>query len=152
MSTNDERFESHLRAVTSEADAVPEHVVADAKALFALRDLDAELAQLVADSLVDEPAVLTRALIADVRMLSFLCGDVTIELDVDTDPVTGRVSLHGAAVGVAGDVVVVLTGHRVVSPLDQDGHFDLQLPTGGPLRLELTKPDGGRVTTPWITV
>lgn len=152
MSRNDDGFEARLRDVTTEADPVPEHVVADAKALFVLRDLDAELAELVADSAVDEQAVLTRALVSDVRMLSFACGDVTVELDVDSDPVGGRVSLHGAAVGATGQVIVVLTGHRVPTPLDDDGHFDLQLPTGGPLRLELTRPDGGRVTTTWITV
>jgi len=151
MSTSDDGFESRLRDVTSEADAVPEHVIADAKSLFALRSLDAELAELVADSWVDEPAVLTRALVADVRMLSFVCGDITIELDVDTDPVTGRVRIHGVAVGAAGDVTVVLTGHRLAVPLE-DGHFDLELPTGGPMRLELNRPDGGRVTTAWITV
>ncbi len=149
--TTDDTFESRLRDVTSEADPVPEHVVADAKAVFVLRDLDAELAELVADSWVDEPAVLTRALVADVRMLSFVCGDITIELDIDNDPVSGRVHIHGVAVGAAGDVVVVLTGHRLTVPLD-DSHFDLELPTGGPLRLELTRPDGGRVTTTWITV
>jgi hypothetical protein len=151
MSTSEDAFEARLRGITSEADAVPDHVVADAKAVFVLRDLDAELAELVADSSVDEPMVLTRALVSDVRMLSFACGDVTIELDVDTDTVTGRVSLHGVAIGASGDVVVVLTGHRVQTTLD-DGHFDLELPTGGPLRLELTRPDGGRVTTTWITV
>jgi hypothetical protein len=151
MSTSEESFEARLRDVTAEADPVPEHVVADAKALFILRDLDAELAELVADSWVDEPAVLTRALVADVRMLSFECGDITVELDVDTDPVSGRVHIHGVAVGALGEVIVVLTGHRLAVPLD-DNHFDLELPTGGPLRLELTRPDGGRVTTTWITV
>jgi hypothetical protein len=151
MSTSEESFEARLRDVTAEADPVPEHVVADAKALFILRDLDAELAELVADSWVDEPAVLTRALVADVRMLSFVCDEVTVELDVDTDPVSGRIALHGVAVGATGEVVVVLTGHRLAVPLE-DGHFDLELPSGGPLRLELTRSDGGRVTTAWITV
>lgn len=151
MSTQDDSLEARLRQVTAEADPVPDHVVADAKALFTLRDLDAELAELVADSWVDEPSVLTRALVADVRMLSFACGDVTIELDVDTDPVSGRVHLHGVAIGATGEVVVVLTGHRLSVPL-VGGHFDLELPSGGPLRLELTRPDGGRVTTAWITV
>lgn len=151
MSTDDS-FESLLRDVTNEADPVPEHVVADAKSLFALRDLDAELADLVADSWVDEPAVLTRALVSDVRMLSFACDGLTIELDVDTDPVSGRVHIHGIALGAAGDAVVVLTGHRLRTPLQDGGHFDVELPTGGPLRLELTRSDGGRVTTAWITV
>jgi hypothetical protein len=151
VSTADDRFEERLRATTAEADAVPQSVIDDAKALFALRDLDAELAALVADSLVDEPAVLTRALVSDVRMLSFAHDDVTIDLDIETDPVTHRVRIHGSVVGDVVDVLLVLTGQRVHVQLD-DGHFDESLPTGGPLRVEVTTPDGRRITTSWITV
>lgn len=154
MTTPEDRFETRLRDVTVEADRVPQQVVDDAKALFALRDLDAELAALVTDSLVDEPAVLTRALVSDVRMLSFAHDDVTIDVDVETDPVTNRVRIHGSvvgAIGAVGEVLLVLTGQRVHAPLE-DGHFDVSLPTGGPLRLEVTTSDGRRITTSWITV
>jgi hypothetical protein len=151
MSTPDDRLESRLRHLAAEADPVPESVVSDAKALFALRDLDAELAQLVADSLVDEPAVLTRALISDVRMLSFAHDDVTIELDIDTDPVTGRISLRGIVAGGTGELVLVRTGERVPIPL-VDGQFALSLAVGGPIRLELREDSGRRITTSWITV
>jgi hypothetical protein len=152
MTTPDERFEGRLRDITSEADPVPAHVVDAAKALFVLRDLDAELAELVSDSLVDAPEVLTRALVADVRMLAFSCGDVTVELDVDTDPVSGRVSVHGVVVGPVSQAVLVHTAGRVPVALDEDGHLDFSLPVGGPIRLELTRSDGGRVTTVWVTV
>jgi hypothetical protein len=151
MSTDDDRLESQLRLVAGQADPVPEQVVADAKALFALRDLDAELAELVADSLIDEPAVLTRALVSDVRMLSFAHDDVTIELDIDTDPVTGRISLRGLVAGATGELVLVRTGQRLPIPLE-DGHFAQSLAVGGPLRLELRLADGRRITTAWVTV
>ena len=101
----DDELERRLRALATEADPPPALVVDAAKAAFALRDLDAELAVLVADSAVDDPAVLTRAVVSDVRMLSFECGDVAVELDVETDPLSRRVRLSGLAVGAVGAVV-----------------------------------------------
>jgi hypothetical protein len=152
MSTPEDQLEARLRAIAVEADPTPEHVVDAARAAFALRDLDAELAALVADSAVDTPAVLTRAVVADVRMLSFECGSVTVELDVETDPVTQELTLNGLAVGAIGDVVVVRTDSREAVALTADGRFRAGSVVPGPLRLELTTGDGRRVTTSWITV
>jgi hypothetical protein len=152
MSDRDERLEVRLRALATEADPVPNLVHDAARAAFTMRDLDAELAVLVADSAVDDPAVITRSLVSDVRMLSFECADVTVELDVDTDPMTHLVRLRGLAVGATGDVVIVRTDSRTPTPLDVDGRFDTPEIPAGPVRLELTTPDGRRVTTSWVSV
>ena len=55
---DDEALLSGLRAVATESDPVPDDVRAAAKAAFGLRSLDAELAELVANSLdeVGRPA------------------------------------------------------------------------------------------------
>jgi len=147
-----DEFELKLRSVTSEADPVPDGVLEAASAAFALRTLDAELAALVADSLVDDAAVVTRALVSDVRMLSFSCGDVTVEVDVETDPSSGSLRLHGIAVGAAGDVVIVRAVSRSSVPLADGGRFDAGAVEPGPVRLELTTPDGHRVTTAWVSI
>ena len=147
-----DEFELKLRAVTSEADPVPEAVLDAATAAFALRTLDAELAELVADSLVDDAAVVTRAVVSDVRMLSFACGDVSVEVDVETDPSSGSLRLHGFAVGAAVEVVIVRASSRSSVPLAAGGRFDAGLVEPGPLRLELTTPDGHRVTTAWVSI
>jgi hypothetical protein len=147
-----DQFELKLRAVTSEADPVPEAVLDAATAAFALRTLDAELAELVADSLVDDAAVVTRAVVSDVRMLSFACGDVSVEVDVETDPSSGSLRLHGFAVGAAVEVVIVRASSRSSVPLAAGGRFDAGLVEPGPLRLELTTPDGHRVTTAWVSI
>jgi len=147
-----DQFELKLRAVTSEADPVPEAVLDAATAAFALRTLDAELAELVADSLVDDAAVVTRAVVSDVRMLSFACGDVSVEVDVETDPSSGSLRLQGIAIGAAGDVVIVRATTRSSVPLADGGRFDAGSVEPGPLRLELTTPDGHRVTTAWISI
>jgi hypothetical protein len=152
VSDRDDELERRLRALATEADPPPALVVESAKAAFALLDLDAELAVLVADSAVDDPAVLTRAVVSDVRMLSFECGDITVELDVEADPLSRRVRLSGLAVGAVGDVVLVRADARTPTPLDADGRFGSDDLLPGPLRLELTSPDGRRVTTSWVSV
>jgi hypothetical protein len=152
MSTPEDRLEARLRAIATEADPPPELVLESARAAFAMRDLDAELASLIADSALDEAGVLTRSVVADVRMLSFECGTVSVELDVDADPLTRSLRLRGLAVGAVGDVVVVRSDGRTAVPLDEDGRFGLGDVAPGPVRLELTTPDGRRVTTSWVSV
>ncbi len=152
MSDRDDELERRLRALATEADPPPELVVESARAAFALRDLDAELAELIADSAVDDPAVLTRAVVSDVRMLSFECGDVVVELDVEADPLSRRVRLSGLAVGAVGVVTIVRADSRSTVDLADGGRFVADSVEPGPLRLELTTPDGRRVTTSWIHV
>ncbi|HET7902452.1 MAG TPA: hypothetical protein VFL59_14820 [Candidatus Nanopelagicales bacterium] len=152
MSQRDDDFERRLRAMATEADPPPSLVYEAARAAFSLRDLDAELAELVADSLVDDPAVLTRAVVSDVRMLSFECGDVVVELDVETDPLSRLVRLSGLAVGAVGAVTIVRADDRSSVDLADGGRFVADGISPGPLRLELTTPDGRRVTTSWIHV
>lgn len=152
MSTAEDDLEARLRAIAAEAEPPPEHVLDAARAAFALRDLDAELAALVADSAVDAPAVLTRAVVSDVRMLSFECGSVTVELDVESDPGTHLLRLSGLAVGAIGEVVVVRSESRAAVEISADGRFTAEGIEPGPMRLELTSADGRRVTTSWITL
>ena len=149
---NVEDMESKLRAVTGEADPLPDLVLEAGRAAFAMRTIDTELAELVADSAYADSGLVTRAVASDVRMLSFECGDVTVELDAETDPTTRSVRLQGIAVGAVGDVVVVRATERHVFPLGPDGRFDAGTTEAGPLRLELTTPDGRRVTTSWVSV
>lgn len=152
MSDRDDELERRLRALATEADPPPPLVVESAKAVFALRDLDAELAELVADSAVDDPAVLTRAVVSDVRMLSFECGVIVVELDVEADPLSRRVRLSGLAVGAVGVVTLVRSDGRSTVDLADGGRFVADDVEPGPLRLELTTSDGRRVTTSWIHV
>lgn len=150
MSIDD--FESRLRSVTGEADPVPSLVLDSARAAFAMRDVDAELAELVADSAYDDEGLLTRSVVSDVRMLSFECGTVTVEIDAESDPSSRSLRLQGMAVGATGDVVIVRGDSRTSVPLGDDGRFDAGTVPPGPLRLELTTSDGRRVTTSWVSI
>ena len=94
----------------------------------------------------------TRALVSDVRMLSFECGSVTVELDVEGDAGTPLLRLSGLAVGASGEVVVVRPESRAGAALAADGRFTVEAVEPGPMRLELTTSDGRRVTTSWVTL
>ena len=144
--------EARLRAVTGEADPVPSLVLDAARAAFTMRAVDAELAELVADSAYDDEGLLTRSVVSDVRMLSFECGTVSVEIDAESDPSSRSLRLQGIAVGAIGDVVIVRSDSRSAVPLGHDGRFDAGTVPPGPLRLELTTSEGRRVTTSWVSI
>lgn len=132
-----------LGRVLDRTDPVPPDAVATARSAD-WATLDAELAELTFDSLLDERAVALRDDDGEVRSLTFAAGDRTVEIDVTADELVGRVD-------PAGEVpveVVQPTGRRQVR-VDELGRF--RAPVGpGPLRLQLVL--GGRpTTTPWVT-
>lgn len=91
---SDDELAGWLAAAARRFDPVPEDVLAAARGSFAWRAVDAELAGLAYDSLVDEdqlPAVVRGANRS--RMLSFQAPDLTVEVEVDesgTRTVTGQ--------------------------------------------------------------
>jgi hypothetical protein len=151
MTTPDDALEARLRRLAAEHDAPPDDVLAAARAAWETRDLDAELAALVADSWTDAQVVATRAAASDVRMLTFEVDGVTVEVDVELDPVTRTARLQGFARGASGEVATVRVDGRLAAPV-VDGHFDLVDVPLGPARLEFTAVDGRRVSTAWFSV
>jgi hypothetical protein len=129
--------------VLDSTDPVPPDAVAAARSAD-WASIDADLAELTFDSLLDESAVALRDVDSHLRSLTYIAGDRTVEIDVTADEVVGRVE-------PAGDIpveVVQRTGRRQVR-VDDLGRF--RAPVGpGPLRLQLSLP-GGPTTTPWVT-
>ena len=150
MTDGIDRLEERLRRVATEADPVPDAVLENARAAFTLRDLDAELAELVGDSAADDGA-LTRAADDDVRMLSFAASGVSVELDAVPEPHDGGVNVTGLVSGARDRLSVVRQDSRTEVALGADGRFAFRAGRG-PLRLELTAADGRRVVTAWILV
>ena len=150
MTDGIDRLEERLRRVATEADPVPDAVLENARAAFTLRDLDAELAELVADSAVDD-RVLTRDGADDVRMLSFAAPGVSVELDAVPDVHGTGVNVTGLATGAGDALTIVRQDRRTTVPLDPHGRFTFQAEPGL-LRLEVTAADGRRVVTPWFLV
>jgi len=151
---NDEVLLDLLSEALHEADPVPEEAVAAAKAIAGLRDIDAELATLVADTVRDEDVLLFRH---DVtmehtgaptdRMLSFSTPEITVDIEVEGD---GRTVLGVIAPPMATSVDLESTGGMVRTTSDELGRFRLESASGGPCRLRIQAHDGA-VVTPWIT-
>ena len=91
-----------LRDVVDKADPIPDHVLAAAKAAFIWHTIDAELAELVSDSLATSGAV--RATDA-ARLLTFEGHGVEVEVEVAETGATRR--LTGQLVPAAAARVTV---------------------------------------------
>src|SRR5436190_5273614 len=72
---------AELQSVIDQVDGPPDDVVAAAKASFTWRTVDAELAELTFDSLVDEEAGTLVRSAEQPRLLTFSAGDVEIEVE-----------------------------------------------------------------------
>jgi hypothetical protein len=149
--TTDDELEALLRDLAAQQDAAPEHVTAAAKAAWELRDLDSRIATLVADSWRDQPAVATRDSLGTLRMLTFTSDGASIEVDVESDAVTGTRRMRGFVTGADGDLVIERGRTRITVPL-VDGQFDVEGLAAGPARLSVLDAAGARIVTTWVSL
>lgn len=147
---------AELRAFFAEVDPVPPLVIDTAKASLGWRRLDADLAELLSDSALEEESLaLTRGSAAPVRSVTFSSASVTIDLEVHVDD--QRRTLLGQLSPPASATVEI---HTMADPplsveADRLGRFRVRLPAGGPIRLRVlgaNGPDGQPVETSWISV
>jgi hypothetical protein len=147
-----------LALAIEEGDPVPGDAVAAAKSVAGLSSIDAELATLVGDTVLEQEVVLfrhdptTETVVADggsdgaERVMSFATArlDVSLELQADGRAVAGAITPPAA---VAIDLETA-TGTATTTS-DAEGRF--RLASGpGPCRLRIHAP-GGSIVTPWIT-
>jgi hypothetical protein len=147
LPADDDAFLDRLRAVVAAADPVPELVVTSARAAFTTRRLDAELAELVLDSAEAHTSV--RSAGADVRILSFESGDITVEVQVQDGP-RGH-ELRGLVDGAQPTSITIefAGGPPLVVSVDEDGWFAAAPIPAGPLRLRVDRPP---VVTEWVVL
>lgn len=136
-----------LRAAADRAGPVPPDVVAAGKAAFLLRGVDAELAELVADSAALAGAV--RAGDDPVRLLVFETSDVSVELQVE--PAGPTVTISGVVTGAVGRVTVQTAAREFAADLDDGGWFSVAGVDPGPVRVRLTAAGGAPVVTSWTS-
>jgi hypothetical protein len=140
-----------LGRVAAQADPVPDIVYASARAAFALRDLDAELAHLVEDSTAGSGV---RSGATDTRLLSFEAAALEVELEISY--AAAGATILGQVVPVpAGDATVRLftsTGEVALGPVDELGAFRFDGVPQGLVRLQVEAPGAAGVTTPWVRV
>jgi hypothetical protein len=141
-----------LAALGEALQGPPGSLVEEAKALYTWREVDAELAQLIHDSALDDNLVAgMRAELASVRRLAFetRAGDVTLELEVTPDGIVGQVWPRPLSAELE---VGTKDGAVRVVELDEVGGFFVHLVPPGPFRLSWHASQDRRVLTVWITL
>jgi hypothetical protein len=150
MDADDLALMVRLRDVIDVVDPVPADTIAGAKALFGLRRLDEELAEIVRDSAEEHGRLLAVRGAGDVRLISFETGPVAVELQV-----TDRGQVRDLVAQIAGTTVpraeVETPGGRRSAPVG-DGLFTLEDVPAGLLRLRLFTADGAELVTSWVRV
>ncbi|WP_107057495.1 hypothetical protein [Streptomyces sp. NRRL S-646] len=136
--------EEELRRAAAILDPVPAGLRQIAVEAFALHDLDARIAELTFDSVVD--AIPVRGATDVPRMLTFHVGGVTVDVELTAQGLMGQV-LPPQSAGIE-----VLSGPQAGSPLTTDdmGRFTYDEPPAGPFALRLRTGEGVLVTD-WVT-
>ncbi|MFH8799221.1 hypothetical protein ACH4F6_06415 [Streptomyces sp. NPDC017936] len=147
-SFDDEEFdhgslEEELREAAAILDPVPAGLRQLAVEAYALHDLDARIAELAFDSLVD--AIPVRGAVEAPRMLTFHSGGLTVDVEVSEQGLMGQVLPPQPA------SIEVLDGPRPGAALTADdmGRFAGDAPPPGPFALRL-RAGGEVVVTEWL--
>jgi hypothetical protein len=149
---DDELFD-RLAATLRGAEEPPPHVVELARASFGLHRLDAELAELVADSALEVTPAGVRGDLAAPRMLTFEAGDAEIELQV-TSADDGSRQVIGQVVPPSRATLRFEPAEPSLAPVEVDadelGRFSLRVTGGGPWRLICRRQGLAPVVSPWV--
>ncbi len=134
-------------------DAVPSEAVAAARAAFMWRTIDAELAELTYDSLLDDQPLAGVRSTTPARFLSFASepANLTVEIEVLSEAETRR--LVGQFVpGQRGEVEVRHASGSLTIEVDELGRFTVDDLTPGPVSLRCQAASGATVATDWVLV
>ncbi|MGC4807905.1 hypothetical protein [Micromonospora sp. DT233] len=146
---DDDALTIELGAALWDTGPVPEEFLTAARAAFAWRTVDAELAiaELIFDSACDaEPAGPTRSG-GSTRTLSFRAGPVVLEVEVSEAGIVGQLCPpRGGRVTAR-----TATGAYDESPVDEVGFFSLAAAPSGPVRLS-ARADGYAIATDWVSL
>ncbi|MFJ9713146.1 hypothetical protein [Streptomyces sp. NPDC101234] len=136
-------LEEELRRAATVLDPLPAGLLQLAMDAYVLHDLDARIAELTFDSLVD--AIPVRGAEAPPRMLTFQAGGLTVDVEVTGDGLLGQVLPPQSA------RIEVLGGPAAVQPLTVDGmgRFAGETPPTGPFALRLRTGEDV-IVTEWL--
>jgi hypothetical protein len=147
---HDEQLLADLRDAGS-LDAVPADAVAAARAAFLWRTIDAELAELTYDSVLDDQLLAGVRSTATARFLTFESPDLTVE--VEASPVGEAHRLMGQLVPPqTGSVELRHPGGSTTVEADELGRFTVDGVPSGPVSLRCRAHSGATVTTDWVLV
>lgn len=148
------RLLGELSGHFARTDPVPADVLAAAYAAIELRDLDAQLAQLLRDTALDDDKELAgvRGAVAT-RSLTFAMGQERfVEVDVE---MAGELRvLTGYVVPATGGTITVehTAGGPLHGAIDDGGRFAVEGVPGGPVRLRIAIDGAAAIVTEWLTL
>jgi len=147
----DDELTDELRRLAARLDPVPPELLGAAAGAFTWRDIDAELAELVFDSLLDtDEASLVRGA-PERRLVSFTGGGLTI--DVEVTSAGPERTVMGQIVPPQRGVVDIRRRQETVSiEADELGRFRSGPLPPGPLSLRLRPAGGAPVVTDWLAL
>ncbi len=153
MSASDDDLMQRLRDVIGVTEAPPAHLLESAKSSLTWRTLDAEIADLVADSAA-QPAATLRASDPP-QLLTFSSGDTVIVLEVGRERHTRR--LTGQVVAPPPTSATVEVRHSdgtVTVDADADGRFRASPVPPGPISVccRFDEPERAPITTSWVAI
>lgn len=149
---DDDALAAELGRLLAIVDPVPEPVQIAARVAIEWRTLDAELAALVHDSMVDEPALALRG-DAGPRALTFEAPDLTIEIETERDGAGETLRLIGQLVPPQAAQIAVRNGDELLATsADARGRFRAPGLSAGSLRLRCRLGDDRLVETDWLTI
>jgi hypothetical protein len=150
----DEALLADLRRVLAVADPVPKDARLAARLAIEWRTIDAELAALVHDSTIDEPAVALRGAAAP-RALTFEAAQLTIEIETEPQLASAGTDLRLVGQLIPGQAaqITIHNGDALrLAHADERGRFDAHGLSHGPLRLRCRLGDARLVETSRLTI
>jgi len=146
---DDEEVLAALQQALRAQRAVPPAFIEAGKSAFAWHNIDAELAQLTYDSILDPaPELAMRAEAASIRALTFTSAHLTIELEVAQDSLLGQIiPAQPATIRVQPR-----TGAETALATDEIGCFSVQPIPSGPFRMHCRTAADVDALTGWITL
>lgn len=146
----DERLAAELSAFFARTDPVPPAVLAAAKTAIEFRDLDAQIAELLSDSVLEDKE-LAGVRGAGQRLLSFGIGKRYLEVDVSA--VGDHRSLSGYVVPHEPGVLRVEGAQgSFEAEVDDRGRFRVARVPRGPVRFSVHIPNRPVISTRWLAL
>lgn len=145
---SDDGLAARLGRVLAQRDRVPREVIDAAKASGAWRSVDAELALLLYDSVLDDEFAGVRG--GGSRLLTFTSGRVTVDIEI-----LGRGGGMVGQVDGAGRARVDICYAESAVPVETDasGHFSHSGSRAGPMSVRITDDRAGTVIrTEWVVL
>jgi hypothetical protein len=153
---SDDELIRELRGVLESSDPTPADVTEFAKAALGWRRLDAELAELLGDSVLETEAEALVRSGESARRLTFRAEGLSIDLEVQREGDGIRLLGQLAPPPAAAGVEVQGAGGELVASAEADslGRFRLSLSAGGRIRLRVDRrePPGPPVETSWLSL